>query len=54
MLGWDVGNGVARRAWAGNGGADAAIRRAMAGDSRLLVTLPERADERIVSAALGR
>ena len=40
MLHWDVNNGVARRAWARNSGADAAIRRAMELDERLNVTLP--------------
>ena len=40
MLHWDVNNGVARRAWARNHGAEAAIKRAMEADSRLNVTLP--------------
>ena len=40
MLHWDVNNGVARRAWARNHGAEAAIKRAMQADSRLNVTLP--------------
>ena len=44
MLHWDVNNGVARRAWARNSGADAAIRRAMELDERLNVTLPHRVD----------
>ncbi|DAC58622.1 MAG TPA: urocanate hydratase, partial [Candidatus Poseidoniales archaeon] len=44
MLHWDVNNGVARRAWARNSGAEAAIRRAMELDERLNVTLPHRVD----------
>ena len=44
MLHWDVNNGVARRAWARNSGAEAAIRRAMELDERLSVTLPHRVD----------
>jgi len=42
MLGWDVSNGVARRAWSGNDNADSTIRRAMDQDPRLTVTLPNR------------
>ena len=44
MLHWDVNNGVARRAWARNSGAEAAIRRAMKLEERLNVTLPHRVD----------
>ncbi len=39
MLFWDVNNGVARRAWAGNSNADLAIRIAMAATPALQVTL---------------
>lgn len=38
MLFWDVNNGIARRSWAGNPGADFAIDRAMEEESRLRVT----------------
>lgn len=41
MLRWDVTNGLARRAWARNAGAEFAIREAMARDPRLVVTLPQ-------------
>ena len=41
MLHWDVNNGVARRAWARNTGAMAAIERAMDEDERLKITMPE-------------
>merc|ERR1712029_629593 len=40
MLGWDVNNGVSRRAWSGNSNADITIRRAMQANSDLVVTLP--------------
>lgn len=36
---WDVGNGLARRAWAGNQGADFAIERAMQNHSQMHITL---------------
>ncbi len=52
MLGWDVANGLARRAWARNPGAVAAIRRAQDEEPRLVVTLPEEADPALVRAAL--
>jgi urocanate hydratase len=39
MLFWDVNNGVARRAWAGNSNANVAIKEAMASNSNLTVTL---------------
>ncbi|DAC16125.1 MAG TPA: urocanate hydratase, partial [Candidatus Poseidoniales archaeon] len=44
MLDWDVNNGVARRAWARNEGAEFAIKRAMLRDSRLQVTIPNHVD----------
>ena len=53
MLGWDVNNGIARRAWARNEGAEFAIRRAMQRDARLRVTLPQRADDALVDEAIG-
>ena len=54
MLHWDVNNGIARRAWARNGGAEFAIKRAMAREPRLRVTLPEHAaDSTIVGALRG-
>ena len=40
FIGWDVNNGVSRRAWSGNGNADITIRRAMQSNPDLLVTLP--------------
>lgn len=54
MLCWDVSNGVARRAWAGNSGAAFATREAMRVEPRMKVTLPYLADENILSDALKR
>merc|ERR1711884_108671 len=49
MLGWDVSNGVSRRAWSGNSNADVTIRRAMQSNTDLIVTLPNNLqDENIV------
>jgi urocanate hydratase len=48
MLHWDVNNGIARRSWARNEGAVAAIKRAMQEEPRLRVTLPNMADEALV------
>jgi urocanate hydratase len=45
MLHWDVNNGIARRGWARNEGAISAIKRAMANEPRLRVTLPNLVDE---------
>ena len=52
MLSWDVNNGVARRAWARNEGAGYAATKAMEGNEDLLITLPHRADERLINKAL--
>tara|TARA_B100000003_G_scaffold172216_1_gene159958 strand:- start:572 stop:2569 length:1998 start_codon:yes stop_codon:yes gene_type:complete len=48
MLGWDVNNGIARRAWARNPGAEFAIRNAMERNKLLHVTLPQHADDSIL------
>jgi urocanate hydratase len=53
MIAWDVNNGIARRAWARNEGAEFAIRRAMVADARMRVTMPEHADDAIIDEALG-
>ena len=53
MLHWDVNNGIARRGWARNPGAEWAIRRAMEREPRLQVTLPEHADDALLAAALA-
>lgn len=48
MLHWDVNNGIARRSWARNEEAVFAIKRAMAEEPRLKVTLPNIADDDLV------
>ena len=52
MLHWDVNNGVARRAWARNDGAEFAIRRAMEIEPNLQVTLPNHADSNLLDKLL--
>ncbi len=54
MLFWDVNNGIARRSWARNEGAERAIRREMARTPGLQVTLPHHADERLIIQALNQ
>lgn len=53
MLLWDVNNGIARRAWARNQGARAAIERQMARTPQMEVTLPNFADDSIIEKALS-
>jgi urocanate hydratase len=53
MLHWDVNNGIARRSWARNEGAEWAIRRAMEQEPRLKVTMAAHADDDVVRKALG-
>ncbi len=52
MLAWDVNNGIARRAWARNPGAEFAVQRAMADEPGLRVTLPAHADDKLVGDAI--
>jgi urocanate hydratase len=52
MIAWDVNNGIARRAWAGNRGARFAIERAMQSEPRLRVTECHEAEEELVRRAL--
>ncbi len=52
MLLWDVNNGIARRSWARNEGAVAAIRREMERTHGLQVTLPNFADEELIKSVL--
>jgi urocanate hydratase len=54
MLHWDVNNGVARRAWARNEGAEFTIRRAMDTEPGLTVTMPMHADEGLVDQAVSK
>ena len=52
MLSWDVNNGVARRAWARNDGAEFAAKQAMTFDQQLQITLPNHANDAIIDKAL--
>jgi len=52
MLHWDVNNGIARRSWARNKEAIYAIKRAMAAEPKLKVTLPNIASDDIIDRAL--
>ncbi len=54
MLHWDVNNGIARRAWARNSGAEFAARRAMARDERLQITMPEHAAAELIDSAVDQ
>ena len=49
MLFWDVNNGIARRSWARNSGANFAIQRAMEENPELRVTMPVDADNDLVA-----
>lgn len=49
MLHWDVNNGISRRSWARNEGAVFAIKRAMQQEPLLKVTLPNLADDKLIS-----
>ena len=48
MLFWDVNNGISRRNWARNEGAVFAIKRAMAENPNLKVTVPNLADIKLI------
>ena len=49
MLLWDVNNGIARRSWARNEGAMFAIQREMERTPGLKVTIPNLADDALIS-----
>lgn len=51
MLNWDVNNGVARRAWAGNKGALFAATRAQARRDNLRITVPFHASDEDIEEA---
>ncbi|HEU0137953.1 MAG TPA: urocanate hydratase, partial [Flavobacterium sp.] len=48
MLFWDVNNGISRRSWARNDEAIFAIKRAMAAQPLLRVTIPNKVDDQIL------
>lgn len=52
MLFWDVNNGIARRSWARNEGAEHAIMREMERTPELTVTVANHTDENIVKKAI--
>lgn len=52
MLFWDVNNGIARRSWARNEGAEHAIIREMERTPKLTVTVANHTDENIVRKAI--
>lgn len=52
MLFWDVNNGIARRSWARNEGAEHAILREMERTPELTVTIANHTDENIVRKAI--
>ncbi len=52
MLFWDVNNGIARRSWARNKGAEHAILREMERTPELTVTVANHTDENIVRKAI--
>lgn len=53
MLHWDVNNGIARRSWARNKGAEDAIRREMERTPSLKVTMPNHAEDSVIEKALN-
>ncbi len=50
MLFWDVNNGIARRAWARNSPALSTVKRAMALNPQLKVTMPNIADDSLLNS----
>jgi len=50
MLHWDVNNGISRRSWARNPEAIFAIKRAMAAEPDLKVTLPNLVDDQLLES----
>jgi len=52
MLFWDVNNGIARRSWARNEGANHAILREMERTDGFRVTMPNVADEALIKEAI--
>ena len=53
MLHFDVNNGVARRSWARNVGAQGSIIRAMQAEPKLKVTMPNHTDPTIINTAFN-
>lgn len=53
MLSWDVNNGIARRAWARNEGAEYSAQKAMDQDPLLKITLPNKADPDLIKKSVA-
>eukprot|EP01064_Diplonema_japonicum_P038435 TRINITY_DN931_c0_g1_i3.p1 TRINITY_DN931_c0_g1~~TRINITY_DN931_c0_g1_i3.p1 ORF type:complete len:740 (+),score=278.45 TRINITY_DN931_c0_g1_i3:113-2221(+) len=53
MLHWDVNNGIARRAWARNEGAEFAAKRAMQENDKLKITMPNHASDDVIKASFA-
>lgn len=53
MIFWDVNNGIARRSWARNSGAVAAVTREMERTPGLVVTMPSLADDSLVDSVIS-
>jgi urocanate hydratase len=54
MLYWDVNNGIARRSWARNKEGIFAIKRAMELEPKLKVTIPNIADDNLLSDIIDK
>jgi urocanate hydratase len=54
MLHWDVNNGISRRSWARNEAAVFAVKREMQRSKGLVVTLPNRSDEKLIDKIFNR
>jgi urocanate hydratase len=50
MLHWDVNNGLSRRSWARNKGAIFSIKRAMNSEPKIVVTLPNLANDNLLDS----
>jgi urocanate hydratase len=53
MLHFDVNNGIARRSWARNSGAEWAIERAMKSEPRLKITVANHADDDLIKSVFN-
>ena len=53
MLHFDVNNGIARRSWARNSGAEWAIDRAMKSEPRLKITVANHADDDLIKSVFN-
>ena len=53
VLFWDVVNGIARRSWAGNPGAERTAAVTMKAEPRLRLTMPAHADAALVERAVA-